>query len=47
MEKSVYVDEQMMGTRCGIIQYMPKNPVKFGVKNWLLADSIMPYVLTS
>ena len=44
----ISIDEQMIATRCGIsfIQYMPKKPVKFGVKNWVLADSIMPHVLT-
>ena len=44
----ISIDEQMIATRCGIsfIQYMSKKPVKFGVKNWVLADSIMPHVLT-
>ena len=39
------IDEQMIGTRCrvGFIQYMPAKPVKFSVKNWVLADSVRPY----
>lgn len=42
----ISIDEQMIGTRCwiGFIQYMPAKPVKFGVKNWVLADSAYPYV---
>ena len=44
--REISIDEQMIGTRCrvGFIQYMPKKPVKFGVKNWVLADSVFPYV---
>ena len=44
--REISIDEQMIGTRCRVsfIQYMPKKPVKFGVKNWVLADSVYPYV---
>ena len=44
--REISIDEQMIGTRCRVsfMQYMPKKPVKFGVKNWVLADSVMPYV---
>ena len=44
--REISIDEQMIGTRCRVsfIQYMPKKPVKFGVKNWVLADSVFPYV---
>ena len=44
--REISIDEQMIGTRCRIsfIQYMPKKLVKFGVKNWVLADSVMPNV---
>lgn len=43
--REISVNEQMIGTRCrvGFIQYMPAKPVKFGVKNWVLADSVIPY----
>ena len=36
------VDESMIGTKCRLsfIQYMPKKPVKWGVKVWVLADSV-------
>ena len=41
------VDEQMVGTKCrvGFIQYMPKNPQKFGIKLWLLCESRPGYCL--
>jgi hypothetical protein len=44
--REISIDEQMIGTRCRVsfIQYMPKKPARFGVKNWVLADSIFPYV---
>lgn len=44
--REISIDEQMIGARCheGFIQYMPAKPVKFGVKNWVLADSVYPYV---
>lgn len=44
--REISVDEQMIGTRCRVsfIQYMPKKPVRFGLKNWVLADSVFPYV---
>jgi hypothetical protein len=40
------VRNQMIDNRCRVsfIQYMPKKPAKFGVKNWVLADSIFPYL---
>jgi len=43
--REISIDEQMIGTKCkvGFIQYMPAKPVKFGVKNWVLADSVVPY----
>lgn len=44
--REISIDEQMIGTRCriGFIQYMPAKAVKFGVKSWVLADSVYPYV---
>lgn len=44
--REISINEQMIGKRCrvGFIQYMPAKPVKFGVKNWVLADSVMTYV---
>ena len=44
--REISINEQMIGTRCriGFIQYMPAKPVKFAVKNWVLADSVYPYV---
>lgn len=37
----------MVGTRCriGFIQYMPKKPVKFGIKLWVLCDASTGYCL--
>ena len=45
--REVSIDEQLLGTRCriGFVQYMPKKPVRFGVKIWVLADSKQPYVM--
>ena len=44
--QEISIDEQMIGTWCriGFIQYMPKKPLRFGVKNWVLSDSVMPYI---
>lgn len=35
-------DESMIGTKCQLsfIQYMPKKPVKWGIKIWACADSV-------
>ena len=44
----ISVDESMIGTksRLSFIQYMPKKPVKWGIKNWVCADSVTGYILT-
>ena len=43
----ISVDESMIGTksRLSFIQYMPKKPVKWGIKNWVCADSVTGYIL--
>ena len=43
----VTVDEQLLSCkcRCAFIQYMSKNPGKFGIKFWLLCDSSTYYIL--
>ena len=40
------VDEQMIGTRCGVsfIQYVPNKPQRFGRKLWALANSQNGYL---
>ena len=45
--QNLVIDKQMIGTRCriGFIQYMPKNPKKFGIKLWVLCESLTGYVL--
>ena len=42
------VDESMIGTKCRLsfIQYMPAKPVKWGVKVWVLCDSVNGYICT-
>ena len=44
----ISVDESMIGTksRLSFIQYMPKKPVKWGIKNWVCADAVTGYILT-
>jgi len=46
-ERHLSVDEQMIGTRCriGFIQYMPKKPVKFGIKLWVICEADSGYCL--
>ena len=45
--REVAIDEMMIGTRCrtSFIQYMPKKPVKFGIKMWALCESKTGYCL--
>ena len=44
----VSIDESMIGTKCRLsfIQYMPKKPVKWGIKVWVCADSVTGYICT-
>ena len=45
----VTIDEMMIqykGKYCGIRQYMPKKPTKWGIKVWCLTDSQARYVWT-
>ena len=45
--KFITIDEMMIrykGLYCPIRQYMPKKPEKWGVKLWVLADSVSKYV---
>ena len=46
-ERELAIDEQMVGMKCrtSIIQYMPKKPKKFGIKLWVLCESISGYCL--
>ncbi|XP_022248803.1 piggyBac transposable element-derived protein 4-like isoform X1 [Limulus polyphemus] len=41
------IDEQMLGTksRIGFLQYLPKKPVKWGIKVWVLAEALSGYCL--
>ena len=43
---NVSIDEQMLETKARIsfLQYLPKKPKKWGVKLWVLADSLNGYV---
>ena len=43
--RDIAIDEMMIGTRCMVayIQYMPKKPVRFGIKLWALCDSKTGY----
>ena len=45
--REVAIDEMMIGTRCrtSFIQYMPKKPVKFGIKMWALCELKTGYCL--
>lgn len=45
--QNLSVDEQMIGTksRISFIQYMPKKPKKFGIKLWVLCESLSGYCL--
>lgn len=42
------VNESMIGTNCHLsfIQYMPKKPIKWGIKVWVCADGVMGYIYT-
>lgn len=42
------VDKSMIGTKCRLsfIQYMPKKPVKWGIKVWVCSDSVTGYIYT-
>jgi hypothetical protein len=45
--KFVMIDEMMVrykGSYCPIWQYMPKKPKKWGIKFWVLADSIFKFI---
>lgn len=46
--RQLAVDEMMIGTRCRIsfLQYLPKKPVKFGIKVFVNSESKTGYVLT-
>ena len=41
------IDEMMNGTRCRIsfLQYIPKKPTRFGIKEWMLVEAKSGYVL--
>jgi hypothetical protein len=43
LDKFLTIDEMMVrykGSYCSIRQYMPKKPEKWGIKFWVLADSV-------
>jgi len=42
----ISVDESMIGTKCRLsfIQYLPKKPVKWGIKVWVCADVVNGYM---
>ena len=44
-QREVSVDEQMIGTKCriGFRQYLPLKPTKWGIKVWVMADSVSGY----
>lgn len=44
--ESVTVDEQLypFKGRCFLVQYMPSKPSKYGLKFWVLADSVTYYI---
>jgi hypothetical protein len=45
--KFVTIDEMMVrykGSYCPIRQYMPKKPEKWGIKFWVLADSVSKFI---
>ena len=41
------IDEMMIGTRCRVafLQYIPKNPTRFGIKVWVNSEAKTSYVL--
>jgi hypothetical protein len=45
--RDVTIDEQLLNFygRCPIKQYMPPKPGKYGIKLWLMVDSLTSYVL--
>ena len=44
----ISIDESMIGTKCRLsfIQYLPKKPVKWGIKVWVCADAVNGYIYT-
>ena len=44
----VSIDESMIGTKCRLsfLQYLPKKPVKWGIKIWMCADAVTGYAHT-
>ena len=49
LEREITVDECIIpykGKYCFIRQFMPKKPVRFGIKAWLLASSKSRFVYT-
>ena len=46
-QQEVSIDQQMIGTeaRISFLQYMPKKPKRFGVKLWVLCESLPGYCL--
>ena len=45
--KFVTIDEMMVqykGSYCPIQQYMPKKPKKWGIKFWMLVDSVSKFI---
>lgn len=46
--QQVSVDESMIGTkaRLSFLQYMPKKPIKWGIKVWVCSDSVTGYIYT-
>jgi hypothetical protein len=47
--KFVTIDEMMVrykGSYCPVRQYMPKKHEKWGIKFWVLADSVSKFIFT-
>ncbi len=46
---NVTVDEMLVNMygRCAFKQYMPKKPGKYGIKFWIMCDSLTAYVLNA
>ena len=44
----ISIDESMIGTKCRLsfLQYIPKKPVKWGIKVWMCADAVTGYAHT-
>ena len=42
----ISIDKSMIGTKCRLsfIQYLPKKPMKWGIKVWVCADSVNGYI---